>query len=398
MFKKIFQIIALYIFNISLFAQENDNIPQKDADKPEENILPQGKDKKEDLIEKKGENKEKTENDKNSEDSIQQEEDLKEEEIKEPDFDDNVDMSLFNKNKARNFFVMSPWGIGFNGLLFSNGDWWHKGFNSFNLFHNCCENIKKYKHKMILNNYNISFDIFQYNIIIGKGLTFFVGLNFMWKHFLFLQEKELCIKYLSIYQNTQELKTLNQVKNGSPVNINNFKPAPNPNLIPNLIPNPNTNLNANPKDKNQERIEKLQKESEKYYAKTDIDCDKEVYSISLFNIGLLTGFAWYSNLLNIKKSWFLKILLYARYQNVKNFIVNTDENNQAIIESKYLRIRPFDLTCGLEIGYGKVSLTFFMSILPLLNENKKYDNGGNKKYEGHDNLFNCGVILKINIF
>lgn len=384
MFKKIFQIIALYIFNISLFAQENDNIPQKDVDRP--NILPQ--EKKEDLIEKEGENKDKTENDKNSEDSIQQEEDLKEEEIKEPDFDDNVDMSLFNKNKARNFFVVSPLGIGFNGLLYSKGNWWHNGFNSFNLFHNCCKNIKEYKHKMILNNYNISFDIFQYNIILGKGFTFFVGLNFMWKYFLFLQEGETCTKYLSIYSNTQELNTLNQVKNENPVNINN--PSPNTNANP--------NPEHNPKDKNQERREKLQKESDEYYAKTDIDCDKKVYSISIFNIGLLTGFAWYSNLLNIKKSWFLKILLYARYQSVNDFIVNTDDNNQAIIESKYLRIRPFDLTCGLEIGYGKVSFTFFMSILPLLNENKKYDNGKNKKYEGHDNLFNCGVILKINIF
>ena len=384
MFKKIFQIIALYIFNISLFAQENDNIPQKDVDRP--NILPQ--EKKEDLIEKEGENKDKTENDKNSEDSIQQEEDLKEEEIKEPDFDDNVDMSLFNKNKARNFFVVSPLGIGFNGLLYSKGNWWHNGFNSFNLFHNCCKNIKEYKHKMILNNYNISFDIFQYNIILGKGFTFFVGLNFMWKYFLFLQEGETCTKYLSIYSNTQELNTLNQVKNENPVNINN--PSPNTNANP--------NPEHNPKDKNQERREKLQKESDEYYAKTDIDCDKKVYSISIFNIGLLTGFAWYSNLLNIKKSWFLKILLYARYQSVNDFIVNTDDNNQAIIESKYLRIRPFDLTCGLEIGYGKVSFTFFMSILPLLNENKKYDNGKNKKYEGHDNLFNCGIILKINIF
>lgn len=384
MFKKIFQIIALYIFNISLFAQENDNIPQKDVDKP--NILPQ--EKKEDLIEKEVENKDKTENDKNFEDSIQQEEDLKEEEIKEPDFDDNVDMSLFNKNKARNFFVVSPLGIGFNGLLYSKGNWWHNGFNSFNLFHNCCKNIKEYKHKMILNNYNISFDIFQYNIILGKGFTFFVGLNFMWKYFLFLQEGETCTKYLSIYSNTQELNTLNQVKNENPVNINN--PSPNTNANP--------NPEHNPKDKNQERREKLQKESDEYYAKTDIDCDKKVYSISIFNIGLLTGFAWYSNLLNIKKSWFLKILLYARYQSVNDFIVNTDDNNQAIIESKYLRIRPFDLTCGLEIGYGKVSFTFFMSILPLLNENKKYDNGKNKKYEGHDNLFNCGVILKINIF
>ena len=382
MFKKIFQIIALYIFNISLFAQENDNIPQKDVDKP--NILPQ--EKKEDLIEKEVENKEKTENDKNSEDSIQQEEDLKEEELKEPDFDDNVDMSLFNKNKARNFFAVSPLGIGFNGLLFSNGDWWHNGFNSFNLFHNCCENIKKYKHKMILNNYNISFDIFQYNIIIGKGFTFFVGLNFMWKHFLFLQENERCIKYLSIYNNTQELETL----------VKNENPAPNPG------PNPNNNPEHNPKDKNQERREKLQKESDEYYAKTDIDCDKKVYSISLFNIGLLTGFAWYSNLLNIKKSWFFKILLYARYQSVKNFIVDIANENQERIESKYLRIRPFDLTCGLEIGYGKVSFTFFMSILPLLNENKKYDNGKidelKKVYENKDNLFNCGVILKINIF
>ena len=386
MFKKIFQIIALYIFNISLFAQENDNIPQKDVDR--HNILPQEKDKKEDLIEKEGENKDKTENDKNSEDSIQQEEDLKEEEIKEPDFDDNVDMSLFNKNKARNFFVVSPLGIGFNGLLYSKGNWWHNVFNSFNLFHNCCKNIKEYKHKMILNNYNISFDIFQYNIILGKGFTFFVGLNFMWKYFLFLQEGETCTKYLSIYSNTQELNTLNQVKNENPVNINN--PSPNTNANP--------NPEHNPKDKNQERREKLQKESDEYYAKTDIDCDKKVYSISIFNIGLLTGFAWYSNLLNIKKSWFLKILLYARYQSVNDFIVNTDDNNQAIIESKYLRIRPFDLTCGLEIGYGKVSFTFFMSILPLLNENKKYDNGKNKKYEGHDNLFNCGIILKINIF
>ena len=270
MFKKIFQIIALYIFNISIFAQENDNIPQKDVDKP--NILPQ--EKKEDLIEKEGENKEKTENDKNSEDSIQQEEDLKEEELKEPDFDDNVDMSLFNKNKARNFFAVSPLGIGFNGLLFSNGDWWHNGFNSFNLFHNCCENIKKYKHKMILNNYNISFDIFQYNIILGKGFTFFVGLNFMWKYFLFLQEGETCTKYLSIYSNTQELNTLNQVKNENPVNINN--PSPNTNANP--------NPEHNPKDKNQERREKLQKESDEYYAKTDIDCDKKVYSISIFNI------------------------------------------------------------------------------------------------------------------
>ena len=390
MFKKIFQIIALYIFNISLFAQENDNISQKDIDKSEENILPQ--EKKEDLIEKEGENKEKTENDKNSEDSIQQEEDLKEEELKEPDFDDNVDMSLFNKNKARNFFAVSPLGIGFNGLLFSNGDWWHNGFNSFNLFHNCCENIKKYKHKMILNNYNISFDIFQYNIILGKGFTFFVGLNFMWKYFLFLQEGETCTKYLSIYSNTQELNTLNQVKNENPVNINN--PSPNTNANP--------NPEHNPKDKNQERREKLQKESDEYYAKTDIDCDKKVYSISLFNIGLLTGFAWYSNLLNIKKSWFFKILLYARYQSVKNFIVDIANENQERIESKYLRIRPFDLTCGLEIGYGKVSFTFFMSILPLLNENKKYDNGKidelKKVYENKDNLFNCGVILKINIF
>ena len=389
MFKKIFQIITLYIFNISLFAQENNNISPKDIDKPEENILPQ--EKKEDLIEKEGENKEKTENDKNFEDSIQQEEDLKEKEIKEPDFDDNVDMSLFNKNKARNFFAVSPLGIGFNGLLFSEGNWWHKGFNSFNLFHNCCENIKKYKHKMILNNYNISFDIFQYNIIIGKGFTFFVGLNFMWKYFLFLQEGETCLKYLSIYNNTQELNTLNQVKDVNPVNINN--PSPNP------APNPNPE--PKPKDKNQERKEKLQKESDEYYAKTDKDCNKEVYSISLFNIGLLTGFAWYSNLLNIKKSWFLKILLYARYQSVKNFIVNIDGDRQERIESKYLRIRPFDLTCGLEIGYGKVSFTFFMSILPLLNENKKYNNGkeeNQKVYNKGDNLFNCGVILKINIF
>ena len=389
MFKKNFQIIALYIFNISLFAQENDNIPQKDVDKP--NILHQEKDKKEDLIEKELENKDKTENDKNSEDSIQQEEDLKEEdlkeeEIKDPDFDDNVDMSLFNKNKARNFFAVSPLGIGFNGLLFSNGNWWHNGFNSFNLFHNCCENIKEYKHKMILNNYNISFDIFQYNIIIGKGFTFFVGFNFMWKYFLFLQEGETCLKYLSIYNNTEELNTLKQVKNENPVNIENHLLNPNP----------------KPKDKNQERREKLQKESEEYYAKTDIDCNKKVYSISLFNIGLLTGFAWYSNLLNIKKSWFFKILLYARYQSVNDFIVNTDNNNQAIIESKYLRIRPFDLTCGLEIGYGKVSFTFFMSILPLLNENKKYNNGksddNQKVYGDKYNLFNCGVILKINIF
>ena len=387
MFKKFFQIIALYIFNISLFAQENDNISQKDVDKPEENILPQEKDKKEDLIEKEGENKDKTENDKNSEDSIQQDEDLNDEEIKESDFDDNVDMSLFNKNKARNFFVVSPLGIGFNGFLYSKGNWWHNGFNSFTLFHNCCENIKKYKHKMILNNYNISFDIFQYNIIIGKGFTFFVGLNFMWKHFLFLQKNELCIKYLSIYNNTQELNTLNQKIQGE-------NPANNPD--PNLNPGPK------PKDKNQERKEKLQKESEEYYAKTDIDCNKEVYSISLFNIGLLTGFALYSNLLNIKKSWFLKILLYARYQSVKNFIVNMANENQERIESKYLRIRPFDLTCGLEIGYGKVSFTFFMSILPLLNENKKYNNGKkedeNKEYKFANNLFNCGVILKINIF
>lgn len=389
MFKKNFQIIALYIFNISLFAQENDNISQKDIDKSEENILPQ--EKKEDLIEKEGENKDKTENDKNFEDSIQQEEDLKEEDlkeekIKEPDFDDNVDMSLFNKNKARNFFAVSPLGIGFNGLLFSNGNWWHNGFNSFNLLHNCCENIKEYKHKMILNNYNISFDIFQYNIIIGKGFTFFVGFNFMWKYFLFLQEGETCLKYLSIYNNTEELNTLKQVKNENPVNIENHLLNPNP----------------KPKDKNQERREKLQKESEEYYAKTDIDCNKKVYSISLFNIGLLTGFAWYSNLLNIKKSWFFKILLYARYQSVNDFIVNTDNNNQAIIESKYLRIRPFDLTCGLEIGYGKVSFTFFMSILPLLNENKKYNNGksddNQKVYGDKYNLFNCGVILKINIF
>jgi hypothetical protein len=385
MFKKIFQIIALYIFNISLFAQENDNIPQKDIDKPEENILPQEKDKKEVLIEKEGENKDKTENDKNSEDSIQQEEELKEEEIKDPDFDDNVDMSLFNINKARNFFAVSPLGIGFNGLLFSKGDWLHNGFNSFNLFTNCCKNIKKYKHKMILNNYNISFDIFQYNIIIGKGVTFFVGLNFMWKHCLFLQEDEKCIKYFSIYNNTEELKTLNQGQKESDVNIN---------------------INKNkeipiPKEEKKESKKKIQQEYEEYYVKTEKDCDKEAYSISLFNIGLLTGIAWYSNLLNIKKSWFLKILLYARYQSVENFIINNENNEQERIESKYLRIRPFDLTCGLEIGYGKVSFTFFMSILPLLNEKKKYNNGkksGKKEYTKGDNLFNCGVILKINIY
>lgn len=388
MFKKIFQIIALYIFNISLFAQENDNIPQKDIDKPEENILPQEKDKKEVLIEKEGENKDKTENDKNSEDSIQQEEELKEEELKEeeikdPDFDDNVDMSLFNINKARNFFAVSPFGIGFNGLLFSKGDWLHNGFNSFNLFTNCCKNIKKYKHKMILNNYNISFDIFQYNIIIGKGLTFFVGLNFMWKHCLFLQKEEKCIKFLSIYNRTEEINTLNQWEKESNVNINKTK------------------TNHIPKGNNQERKKKLQKEANEYYSITDKVCEKEAYSISLFNIGLLTGIAWYSNLLNIKKSWFLKILLYARYQSVENFIINNKNNEQERIESKYLRIRPFDLTCGLEIGYGKVSFTFFMSILPLLNENKKYNNGeksDKKEYTKGDNLFNCGVILKINIY
>lgn len=380
MFKKIFQIIILYIFNISLFAQEKDNIPQKDVDKSEENILPQEKDKKEDLIEKEVENKDQTENNKNFEDSIQQEEELKEEEIKDPDFDDNVDMNLFNKNKVRNFFIVSPWGIGFNGLLFSKGNWWHNGFDSFNLFHNCCTKIKEYKHKMILNNYNISFDIFQYNIIIRKGFTFLVGLNFMWKHFLFLKEEEKCIKYFSIYYKTQELNILNQQKQNNNTTKSNYK--------------------SNEKDKG--RKEQLEKEAKEYYEETDKVYDKEVYSISLFNIGLLTGFAWYSNLLNIKKSWFLKILLYARYQNVKNFIVNIEDNNQAIIESKYLRIKPFDLTCGLEIGYKKVSFTFFMSILPLLNENKKYNNrndSSNKKaYTDEENLFNCGVILKINIF
>lgn len=390
MFKKIFQIIALYIFNISLFAQENDNIPQKDIDKPEENILPQEKDKKEVLIEKEGENKDKTENDKNSEDSIQQEEELKEEELKEeenkdPDFDDNVDMSLFNINKARNFFAVSPFGIGFNGLLFSKGDWLHNGFNSFNLFTNCCKNIKKYKHKMILNNYNISFDIFQYNIIIGEGVTFFVGLNFMWKHCLFLQEDEKSIKYFSIYNNTEELKTLNQGQKESKVNININK----------------TKKNPIHKEEKKERKKKIQQENDEYYVKTEKDCDKEAYSISLFNIGLLTGIAWYSNLLNIKNSWFLKILLYARYQSVENFIINNKNNEQERIESKYLRIRPFDLTCGLEIGYGKVSFTFFMSILPLLNEKKKYNSGemsDKKEYTKGDNLFNCGVILKINIY
>lgn len=381
MFKKIFQVI--FLFNISLLAQEDKDYMEVDNSK--ENKIPQEKESKINSTEKESEKQENAENEETSENSMQQEEDLQNEKFKESDFDDNVDISLFNKNKARNFFVVSPFGIGLNGLLFSKGTWWHNGFSSLNLFTNFCENIKTYKHKMLFNNYNISFDIFQYNIIIGKGFTYFVGLNFMWKHFLFLQKDKICFKYLSIYNNTQELNTL--VKNKNPTNKLSPNPAPNP----------------NPKDKNQERREKLQKESEEYYAKTDKDCNKEVYSISLFNIGLLTGLAWYSNPLNLKKSWFLKILLYARYQSVKKFLVKNNENFEEI-ESKYLRIRPFDLTCGLEIGRGKVSFLFFMSILPLLNENKKYDNnkeeGGEQKkeYKSPDNLFNCGVILKVNIF
>jgi hypothetical protein len=188
----------------------------------------------------------------------------------------------------------------------------------------------------------------------------------MYNKFIDEEYKTKALNYFSQYHKKNERETLEQFASSPQINDKDKKDVDN-------------------------LIKKYKEKEGKYNREVDNDKNKEVCSVHLFYISTLIGFSWYSNLYNRNKSLYIKLFLSPTYQRASMMYVKSD-NGIERIEGKRLRFRKPCIYLFFEIGYRNFSIELYTSLLPLLDDNIKFDETVRKI-----NLLDYGLSVKFNI-
>ena len=299
-----------------------------------------------------------------------------EDDIEEIDIGDDFDTSIFDTAGEKKDFITGSIGSAINGVSIVKENAWllpkNTSYNTFTL-----NNLKTQKLKFFLNTISFfNFYIINYNVVLSEHVVFLVGIKCMSQNLYFSTNKEFLFKDIaSRFGEDDSIKTIkiNIEKKGMEGKQVSFDDGVDW---------------WNLKDKKEFYTTNVKKFLKDY-----------VSVLGLIHKGMCLSFAWYSNLQNLSKSWFIKApLLCISFQNLSHLTMAQNENqDKHPNSSSNLRIRSFSFIGGFEVGYSHFSVEFFMNLAAILDNDLTYTEKFKENPQGK-NLYSYGLIIKYNFF
>lgn len=297
---------------------------------------------------------------------------------------DDFDTSIFDTAKTIKNFISASYGLGMNDARVTKSKWlWNKTITNTVINKQILNNIRTHKHKFLLNNKCFNFTV-AYNIVLSKHFVFLFFLKFVSQNHLFWGNEFLYRDVVSVYPQAEELFKLNSKKGSLTKEDQQIRPL-------------------------SQKIYNKSKKHQNYNACVENYLDKNVLFLLIKNFGLGVSFAWYSNMQNLAKSWFVKFpLVHVGKQWCSEICIDGAKNSldggESLNTISYnpqtlsVRINSLIIMAGIEIGYAHFSAEFFINLTPTFNSRltyckdvKDFNNAKDPK-----NLYCCGFVLKYN--
>lgn len=244
-------------------------------------------------------------------------------------------------------------------------------------FKDIIKNVKKYGINYFFTDYNINLDIY-YNKNLYKKLFLVLGASTRLESKLI---KDNYLKNLKIY-----LNEFNEIKLNDKIYDNNIEE------------------DDNKKDYLKDLLSEYNNEKDCFDYISNQSKSFEVLNILTGKVGGVFGISYIHNNLDYVNSFFINLLLFIRYRRLLKFTLaekNKDCNNQEVnlhIDNQFLRINPFDISLGIELGKKNISFLIEIELLSSLQSLSKvtsrddYIVGQKNKI----NLRNLSISLRYN--
>ena len=294
---------------------------------------------------------------------------------------DSFDTSIFDTAKTIKNFISISYGLGMSDARVTRGKWiWNKTITNTVINKQILNSIRTHKHKFFWNNKCFNFTL-AYNIVISKHFVFLVFLKFVSQNHLFCDDKVIYKDVCSEYYKTDSIEKMKNVINAIP------------------------GESAQKKKYVQKNFISLQKQ-QNYNDSVNDYLDAKVSFLLIKNFGIGVSFAWYSNMQNLAKSWFVKFpLLHVAKQwcselSIYNKNVEGGDMERPVIsynpQAFSVRTNSLILMAGIEIGYAHFSTEFFINLTPIFNSSLMYCGNAKPSPGNSKNLYCCGFVLKYN--
>ena len=244
-------------------------------------------------------------------------------------------------------------------------------------FKDIINNVKKYGINYFLTDYNINLDIF-YNKNIYKKFFLILGASSRLESKLI---KDNYLKNLKIY-----LNEFNEIKLNDKMYDNNIEE------------------DNNKKDYLNDLLNDYNNEKDCFDYVSQQSNNFDVLYISTGKVGGVFGISYLFNNLDYVNSFFINLLLFIRYRRLLKFTLaekNKSCNKQKVnlhIDNQFLRINPFDISLGIELGKKNISFLIELELLSSLASLSKITSRDNYivGQKNKINLRNLSISLRYN--
>lgn len=280
-----------------------------------------------------------------------------------------IDDDNYKDFKNINNFIVLKIGGGYsdlmNNLTYSRHDKYNKYLNNIPIaniisnfifsrtnlhFKDIVKNIKKYGIGYFFTDFNLNLDIF-YNKNIYKKFFLVLGASSKIESKLI---KDEYLKNLKIYLNEFNEIKLNDKLYDDNIEDDDVK-----------------------KDYLKGLVDEYDSEKECFDYISGQSKNFDVLSMLIGKVGGVFGISYLHNNLDYANSFFINILLFIRYRRLLSFTLeekNKDCDKQKFnlrIENQFLRINPFDVSLGIELGKKKISFLIEFELLSALQSLSK---------------------------
>ena len=280
-----------------------------------------------------------------------------------------IDDDNYKDFKNINNFIVLKIGGGYsdlmNNLTYSRHDKYNKYLNNIPIvniisnfifsrtnlhFKDIVKNIKKYGIGYFFTDFNLNLDIF-YNKNIYKKFFLVLGASSKIESKLI---KDEYLKNLKIY-----LNEFNEIKLNDKLYDNNIED------------------DDVKKDYLKGLLDEYDSEKDCFDYISGQSKNFDVLSMLIGKVGGVFGISYLHNNLDYANSFFINILLFIRYRRLLSFTLeekNKDCDKQKFnlhIENQFLRINPFDVSLGIELGKKKISFLIEFELLSALQSLSK---------------------------
>ncbi|MBQ2350386.1 MAG: hypothetical protein II393_03900 [Cytophagales bacterium] len=285
---------------------------------------------------------------------------------------DDFDTSIFNTVQKTKNFVTISYGFGMNDSWITEGKWLcSKRISHTTINENFCKNIRDNTYRFFWNNKCFS-SVLGYNIVLSKHFVFLVFGKFLSYKTSFFGNDLNFLQLAAIYPKTDYLNSENS-----------------------CLATMRGKCNEKEIKEKEQKIYSLKKQQKTYNDNINSYAPYNVSALLIKSLGIGVSIAWYSNMKNLSKSWFVKFpLLHISKQWISEICISNEAGKTYIPPTMLIRNNKVICMCGLEIGYAHFSIEIFINLTPILDHTLCFTETNSHK--NIQNLQSFGFILKYN--